>query len=188
MCGMKSVGLILLLCLFVGLTVPDKTERVAFGVRIGVVANGQMVNYVAIKYTPSGTIKEQRFYTRDEFIHVLSGDWPTPYNPTKKDLFEENKIVGGIIFKEEFMKKYTYCPAFDSLWKIRYADYPTRGGPNERGWSLGIYSPSLKQTKYIADRYHISYLDNDYVMDTNFWHLLKDVTDSVWISEYKNLK
>ena len=174
--------------LFSGLTVPDQPFRLAFGVRIGVVANGQMVNYIAIKYSPSGSIKEQRFYTRDEFIHVLSGDWPSPYNIIKENLFEKNEVQGGIVYQKEFEKKYSYCPAFDSLWKIRYSDYPMRGGPNERGWSLGIYSPSLKQTKYLADRYHISYLDNDYVMDTNFWHLLQDVTDSTWIVDYKNLK
>lgn len=186
---MKFLVPVILLFTLGGSTLPDPgVGRAVFGVRIGLVANGQMVSYVGIRYNPTGTVKEERFFTREEFIHVLSGDWPSPYNPTKKNLFEENKIVGGVIFNDTFMKKYTYCPAFDSLWKIRYSGYPTLNGPKEIGWSLGIYTPSLKQTKHLADRYNIKYLDNDYVIDTNFWKLLHDVTDSAWISEYKNLK
>lgn len=185
---MKPLLLILLLLISGGLVAPDPQVRAVFGVRVGYVANGQMVNYIAMRYTSTGAISDQRFYTRDEFIHILSGDWPSPYNPTRKNLFEENKVMGGVIFNDTFMKKYTYCPAFDSLWKIRYADYPTLGGPKELGWSLGIYMPSLKQVKYLSDRYHIGHIDNDYVIDTNFWHLLQDVTDSTWIVNYKNLK
>ncbi len=166
----------------------QQTDRSVFGVRIGLASNGQMVTFIGLTITPSGTVRNQRFYTHDEFIHVLSGDWPSPFNPGKKNLFEVNKVIGGIIVNDTFMKKYAYCPAFDSLWKIRYADYPTLGGTREPGWSLGIYTPSLKQVKYISDRYHISYLDNDYVVDTNFWQLLRDVTDTAWIIEYKNLK
>ena len=184
---MKYLILIIVFLTLGGSTVPT-ADRSVFGVRIGVASNGQMVTYVGVTLTPSGNIRSQRFFSRDEFINVLSGEWPSPYNPQRKNLFEENKVFGGVIFNDTFMKKYTYCPAFDSLWKIRYADYPFLGGPRDPGWSLGIYSPSLKQTKYLADRYHISYLDNDYVVDTNFWQLLRDVTDSVWISEYKNLK
>jgi len=186
---MRHLLLILLCCVLGGSTMPEPTDRVVFGVRISVGANSQIVSYVAMRYSPDGVLREKRNYTHDEFIRVVSGDWPSSYNPKKQNLFELNGVQGGVIYNDTFKKSYPYCPAFDSLWKIRYSDYPFKGGERSgTGWSLGIYSPSLKQQKYIADHYHIKYLDTDFIIDTNFWQLLKDVQDSAWISSYKNLK
>lgn len=167
----------------------EPTDRVVFGVRVAMVANSQLVSYVAMRYSPDGILREKRNYTRDEFIRVVSGDWPSNFNPKRINYFEENGVPGGVIYNDTFKKSYPYCPAFDSLWKIRYADYPFKGGElSGTGWSLGIYTPSLKQVKYVSDRYHIKYMDTEFIVDTNFWQLLKDVQDSAWISSYRNLK
>jgi hypothetical protein len=161
-------------------------EKVVFGVRIATEANSQVVGYIAIKYDGDGIIKSKRVFTsRDEFTKVLAGFWPSPFNPNKVNFFIENKVQGGVLKDSVLRRDYPYCPAFDSLWKLRFSDWPYNNKPLEKGWSLNLFRPSLKQEKYLCDRYGIKHMDSDYIVDTAFWQLLRDVTDSTWIANYK---
>ena len=184
--GVKQVILILI-CLF-SLSfseVKPPPVRYVFGARISIGVNSSMVSFVAMKYSADGILRAKRVYTsKDEFIKVLSGYWPSPFNPGRIDYFKANKIVGGVFVNDTIRVEIGYCPSLDSLWKIRFSDWPYHGH-NEAGWSLDKTRPSLKQEKYLADRYHIKQLDFDYIVDTNFWKLLYDVTDPKWIEEYK---
>jgi len=169
------------------LLAPPKETRVVFGVRIAMGQNSQMTSFIAMRYGTDGSLREKKLFQQDEFIKVLSGYWPSPFNPKRINYFEQENIFGGVLVDSVLKKNYPYCPAFDSLWKIRFSDYPFRGS-SETGWSLGMYKPSLKQEKFLADRYHIDHLDLDYVIDTNFWVLLRDVTDSMWIANYRSIQ
>jgi hypothetical protein len=164
----------------------SQESRAVFGVRISMGPNSQLVSFVALRYTPDGILREKRNYNRDEFIRILSGDWPSPFNPKKRNLLAENGIFGGVYYNDTIKKSYPFCPVLDSLWKIRYSDWPFRNG-NERGWSKGLYRPSSSQEQYLANRYHFKQMDTEYILDTNFWRLLKDVSDSNWRFEYQSL-
>ncbi|WP_343606293.1 hypothetical protein [Fluviicola sp.] len=178
--------------LFIGLffsfafsDVKQPSSRVIFGAKISTGPNSTMVSFVAMRYSSDGVLRAKRYYTsKDEFIKVLSGYWPSPFNPQRIDYFKENKVMGGVFVNDTIRVEIGYCPALDSLWKIRFSDWPYKGW-NEAGWSLNRMRPGLKQEEYIAKRYHIKQLDFDYIVDTNFWQLLYDVTDSTWISNYK---
>ncbi len=176
---------LLLLFSFSFSKVKPPSYRVVFGAKISTGANSSVVSFVAMKYSDDGILRAKRFFTsKDEFIKVLSGYWPSPFNPGRVDYFKQNKIVGGVFVNDTMLVEIGYCPSLDSLWKIRFSDWPYMGR-NEAGWSLNRTRPSLKQEEYLAKRYNIKQLDFDYVVDTNFWKLLYDVTDSVWIENYK---
>jgi hypothetical protein len=161
------------------------TFKYVFGARISTGSNSQMVSYIAMKYSEDGILRGTRVYTsKDEFIKVLSGYWPSPFNPNKIDYFKQNKVMGGVFVNDTIRAEVGYCPALDSLWKIRFSDWPYQGR-NEPGWSLNRTRPSLKQEEYLVKRYNIKQFDFDYIVDTNFWNLLYDVTDSTWIENYK---
>lgn len=183
---MKYCILILLLLFSFSFSKVDQPSyRIVFGARISTGSNSSVVSFVAMRYSNDGILRAKRVFTsRDEFIKVLSGYWPSPFNPGKIDYFKQNKIVGGVFVNDTIQAKIGYCPALDSLWKIRFSDWPYHG-KNEAGWSLGRTRPSLKQEEYLAKRYNIKQLDFDYIVDTCFWKLLYDVTDSTWIENYK---
>ena len=177
--------ILLLLFSFSFSKVDQPSYRIVFGARISIGANSRVVSFVAMRYSNDGILRAKRVFTsKDEFIKVLSGYWPSPFNPGKIDYFKQNKIVGGVFVNDTIRAEIAYCPALDSLWKIRFSDWPYHG-KNEAGWSLGRIRPSLKQEEYLAKRYNIKQLDFDYIVDTCFWKLLYDVTDSTWIENYK---
>lgn len=175
----------LVICLLCSPGVPEG-DRGVFGVRIAMDANSHLTTFIAIRYSKEGILREKRTLSRDEFIKFISGEWPSNYNPKRENLFEVNGVDGGMLYIDTLGKKIPFCPALDSLWKIRYPVYPFKQMPGT-GWSAGLYRPSLKQEKYFADRYHIKQMDFEYIVDTNFWRLLKDVTDPTWIENYKGL-
>ncbi|MNU73038.1 hypothetical protein D3C71_625130 [compost metagenome] len=165
--------------------VKQPSSKVVFGVKISTGTNSSLVSFVAMRYSGDGVLRAKRIYTsKDEFIKVLSGYWPSPFNPQKIDYFKENNVMGGVFVNDTIRIEVGYCPALDSLWKIRFSDWPYKGW-NQAGWSLNKSRPGLKQEEYLSKRYNIKQLDFDYIVDTNFWNLLYDVTDSTWISNYK---
>lgn len=171
--------------------VPSKSDEVemryVFGVRISTGTNSQMVSFIAKKMTLDGTVKAQRYFTdQAEFIKVVSGFWPSPFNPKKINYFEKYEVFGGVYVNDTINAKISYCPAMDSLWKIRFSEWPQHGY-NEAGWSLDKYRPSLKQEEYLSKRYNFKQLDFDYIVDTNFFNLLRDVGDPEWVMNYRSL-
>jgi len=167
--------------------VPEQETRVVFGARISMTQNSEMTTFIAMRYGTDGTLREQKVINRDDFIRILSGFWPSPFNPKRINYFEKENIFGGVFVDSVLLEKVPYCPALDNLWKVRYSDYPFQGG-SEEGWSLGMYKPSEKQEEYLYDRYGVGDLDMDFFIDTNFWTLLRDVSDSTWIMNYKSIQ
>lgn len=183
---MRTFSLLIIWLSFVSIRSVEPGSKSIFGVRISTEAGSQLTSFVALRYSTEGVLREKRIYSKDEFIKILSGFWPSPYNPKRVNLFEQNKVFGGVFVNDTIKQTVAYCPIFDSLWKIRFSDFPYNNGRGA-GWSQNQFRPSLKQEKYLADRYNVKQLDFEYIVDTNFWNLLRDTSDSTWVMMYKNL-
>lgn len=179
--------------IFIGLTFLFCTSinaptalRPVFGVRVSYQADGSFVNILA--YLHDGRVlTKKKVMSFKEFCHVASGDWPSIYNPTRENLFDKEGVTGGIYQDSITLKKYPYCPAMDSLWKLRYRSYPFPGN-NELGWSQNAYNPSNPQKRYLYLRYGIEQIDTHQFIDTSFWKILRDVRDITWIGTYMNVQ
>jgi hypothetical protein len=185
---MRSIILILLWLVAASVhTNPDAGQpRTVFGVRIGLTSNSQTEEFVAVRYNAYGQMREKKVLQRDDLIRVLSGYWPSPFNPDRTDYFAKYGIFGGVYEDSTTLEKIPYCPALDSLWKIKFSMYPFKG-TNETGWAGGLYNPSGPQKNYLKKRYGVEHLDLEFFADTSFWNLLHDVTDSTWIENYRFL-
>jgi hypothetical protein len=56
------------------------------------------------------------------------------------------------------------------------------------GWSNKLHKPAPKQEVFLYNNYNIKQIDADFFLDTNFWKLMNDVIDPVWINNYKSLR
>lgn len=167
--------------------IPAETEpRSVFGVRVSIGANSMLTTYVC--YINTGRVlTHKRVCDEATFINIVSGHWPSIYNPKRENLFEKNGVNCDVFVDSTTLQKFPTCVPFDSLWKIRFSVYPftTR---SELGWSNKYHKPSPSQEIYLVNRYGINHIDGDFFLDTSFWLLLKDVTDPDWIANYKSLK
>lgn len=166
--------------------VPPQMTKPVFGVALGY--NQMNEYYTLVAYQKVGTnLINKRILRRDQFIYYFSGFYPSKYNPNGINYFDKYRIWGGVFVDSISHEKIPYCPALDSLWKLKYAEFPTRGGIERYGWSNGELNPSGNQMSYLKQRYHINDLNNSYIIDTNFIQLLRDMTDSLWVVNYKAL-
>ena len=157
--------------------------RTEFGLRISFQADGS--HSLIICYINNGRAKAlKRIMTPREFIYYSSGEWPSIYNKKRENLLEKHQILGGILKDSLTLKEYIYFPAIDSVWKIRYDQFAFAEG---FGWSQGKYKPSPNQSAYLYKEYGVKNLDTDYFTDTNFWKIMRDVTDTSWINTYRLL-
>jgi hypothetical protein len=183
---MKHIRLII--CwLFCASVVPAPPQpRAVFGVRIAFQANSEMTTFVC--FLDQGyALSHKRILSKTEFIQIASGKWPSIYNPERINYFEERQLNCGM-FRDTFeLKEHPECIPFDSLWKIRFSTYPFRSS-GEMGWSSKLYRPSEKQESFLYHNYNVRSIDENFFLDTNFWKLLSDVQDPVWISNYKSLR
>jgi hypothetical protein len=164
---------------------PNPTIRGIFGVKIGVQATGQL--YFLQAFINNGrTITHQRLLTKDEFTKFASGYWPSIYNPNRFDYLHEYKLYCGLALDTASQQKHCYCLPLDSLWKIRFSNFPFNNN-SETGWSRLPFKPSASQEEYLKDRYNVNNLNVSYFIDEKFWLLLKDVQDPIWVKQYKSL-
>lgn len=181
--------LLFIICWIVTSSVVFKqpTVRGVFGVRVAFQANSQMLTFVC--FLDNGRIlTNKRVVSQDEFIKIASGFWPSIYNPDRINYFEERQLLCGVYVDSFSQKETTYCAPFDSLWKLRFSMFPLRGNNLEEGWSSKLYRPSPKQELYLYNTYQVRNVDADFFLDTNFWKLMSDLQDPVWIANYKSLK
>ncbi len=159
--------------------------RGTFGVCVSYQATGKVTTYIACMNN-GGRYSQRRTLLEDEFVKYASGYWPSIYNPERENLFAKEELSCGVIIDSINRKQYPYCSPMDSLWKIRFRDYPWQGR-QEPGWSNKNYRPSSGQEKYLYKEFGIYNIDRDFFIDTNFWKLLRSVNDKEWINHYKNL-
>ncbi len=180
-------GIILLffICSSVHFNVATKT---VFAVRVAPQATGDMVTIMA--YFNNGTNNTyKKPLSLKEFCFFASGEWPSVYNRNRINLFELNGVVGGVL-PNEFTNKptYPYCPSLDSLWKLRFNEYPYLGESRGDGWSQDKWLPGKRQMNYLTDNYGVGTLDAHYFADTSFWKILRDVMDPEWIENYRYMR
>lgn len=162
------------------------TSRPVFGVRVSIGSNSRLCTYVC--YLDNGRVlTKKRIVDEQSFIKIVSGEWPSIYNPKRINFFEENGVNCGMVFDSTSYKNVGVCNPLDSLWKIRFGTYPFKHR-TDLGWSNKYHKPSPKQEKYIFDRYEVDHVDSKFFLDTNFWRLLNDVKDTSWIRNYKSLR
>jgi hypothetical protein len=159
--------------------------RAVFGVRIAVQANSELITFVGF-LNNGRTLSRGKILTEREFIYIASGEWPSIYNPERRNYFEEHNLNIGILKDSLTLKETFYCVPCDSLWKIRFSRYPFNT-LNEKGWSNELFRPSNLQEKYLYDEFNIGNIDSDYFLDSNFWELLSDVQNNDWVLNYKSI-
>lgn len=157
-----------------------------FGVRVSIGSNSELCTFVCFLYN-GRVLTQKRILDEQSFIKIVSGEWPSIYNPKRINYFEENGVSCGTVFDSTTFKRVGLCNPLDSLWKIRFGTYPFQHR-TDLGWSNKYHKPSPKQEKYIFDRYDVDHVDTKFFLDTNFWRLLKDVEDTAWIRNYKSLR
>jgi hypothetical protein len=158
-----------------------------FGVAFGY--NQMNEYYHLVAYQRIGeNLLNKRILRRDDFIYYFSGFYPSKYNPTRINYFDKYGIFGGVYVDSISNEKIPYCPSLDSLWKIRYSEYPALDASEHYGWSNDKLNPSPGQMEYLKNRYNIKGINNEYIMDKHFIQLLRDATDSLWIENYKSIQ
>ena len=178
---------LLLICIWLvsASVIRMEAVRPVFGVNVSIGANSQITSFVCYLYN-GRVLTQKKIVDKETFVKIVSGVWPSVYNPKRIDYFEQNEIDCSMITDSITEKKIVGCLPMDSLWKIRFSTYPFQH-KSELGWSNKYYKPSPNQEKYLSERYGISHIDGDYFLDTNFWQLLKDVIDVDWIKNYKSI-
>lgn len=100
-------------------------------------------------------------------------------------------------YKHEYIvdNKKVECQILSELWKLRYRNdirvknymYKKTLGPEFRGWAVDSYFPSVPQIEYLKKTYGSDGLDS-FIYGEKLYQLLKDVQDSTWIENYKNIR
>lgn len=158
----------------------------ALGIVSNATGNNHLLTFVIISFFEGEMIASQQI-TRETFIRMASGDWPSKANPTKQDMFVENGIeVCGRYVDTITNKKVYLCDPLDSLWKVRYNEHPYVF--DDTGWSHGKFKPNRRQMAFLYQEYEVSNISVDYFIGNFMWKLLRDVQDSTWRMHYKSLE
>lgn len=165
---------------------PQPTPRPVFGLQVRFQMVTQMYTFVAFLDNGHG-LTYKKILTTDDFVKIASGHWPSIYNPNRENLFEKNNVFCGMFQDSLMLHAVPYCFPVDSLWKLRYSEFPFRS-MQAKGWAGRESRPSDRQIKYLQENYNVYNLDNEYFLDTNMWKILRDVRDSTWIQNYISLR
>ncbi|TXI87233.1 MAG: hypothetical protein E6Q37_02465 [Crocinitomicaceae bacterium] len=166
--------------------VPNPSLRPVFGVQVRPQTGSNMFTFVA--FLDNGReLTYRKILNTDDFVRIASGHWPSIYNPTRENLLEKNRIACGMFNDSIHLKLIPYCFATDSLWKIRFSEYPFNNGSG-KGWAGDYSKPSARQALYLKENYKVDNVDHNYFLDTNFWKIMRDIQDTAWIAHYKSLK
>lgn len=186
---MKSINFILVLTLFLGYLNLSVTNvpfpKGVFAAKISLQSSGQLFTLYAFIHDGK-TLNKQKILSKEEFVRFASGNWPSIYNPNRIDYFKEKSITCGTIKDDASYREVSFCVPLDSLWKVRYAAFPFSTS-SETGWSKNNYQPSERQAEFLYKNYGVSNLDVSFIIDDNFWKLLKDIQNPSWIRTYKSL-
>jgi hypothetical protein len=162
-----------------------QSVKTVFAVQVNMQTNSQM--YTIYVFTDNGrTLTNKKHLTKDDFVKFASGKWPSIYNPKRLNLLEENKILCGLMKDSITKKDVVYCSPLDSLWKLRFSDYPFNNG-KDKGWSSEMYKPSSNQAIFLRDNYGVKDIDFEYFIGENFWKIMQDVQNPDWIKKYRSL-
>lgn len=147
--------------------------------------NSEMLTFGFIS-TRNDQIVSVQNVSRQVFMYTAMGYYPGIVNMKRENLFFKNGVDSCFLVKDEYDKIVDYyAPPIDSLWKLRYKDHPMLW--DEFGWSNEPYKPAYNQMVYLDSMYGIKNVLTDYIYGDNLYSLLRDITKSDWISNYKSL-
>lgn len=150
-----------------------------FGVLLSVNTTGHDMIYAIITEDASG--KSHKFISRQEFVNIAQGKWRLKPNIKQENLFEKHGIVWGYDEDRDLL----HVPILDSLWKVRYRQFPYIRGAN--GWANDVYMPSPAQQVYLADSFGVKNVNTDFFSGEDFWKLLQSAQSEDWKLEYKSM-
>ena len=139
-------------------------------------ANGEgsnLVRYGIIDVSKRGN-KTLHYLNRENFMYEFTGNRPSKANPDTLD----------------FMREYNISyQAIKTLWKIKYSEYPwhQKYANDVIGWAGMAQAPSIRQMKFLK-KYGINKFITEPIYGDSLIHLLQDVQDESWRTEYMNLK
>jgi hypothetical protein len=157
-------------------------KNYSFGVKLGIAPSGALTQYAIIRYKNDALVSIQPT-DLSRLVKIATGRWPLPKTYIFHDYFKQYNMNNDSLPDGTPID---YGVAFDSLWKVRFSHHPFDQN-REDGWSQGDIRPSLKQQKFIYDRYGVRGYDQAYFADSSFFKLLKDVMNPAWVEEYKSL-
>jgi len=160
--------------------------RIGFGVKIGILPTGGITQYAIIHYRQEKLTQIQPV-DLNTMIKVATGKYPIPRTNVFVDFFKENAVSHIKLPDTTYLPKENYYVAFDSIWKIRFDVHPFDSKKGD-GWSIGKHRPSLPQQEYLYRTYGARAYDQDYICDTSFYKLMRDVIDTAWIRQYKAMR
>ena len=66
--------------------------RGVFGVRVSIGANSKICTYVCY-INNNRVLTKKKIVDRKSFIKIVSGEWPSIYNPKRINFFKEKRVV-----------------------------------------------------------------------------------------------
>ena len=193
--GMRCTRLLLPALTLVGLLLPlgsgagparPLLATFTFGLSLSPGLNNELFTLFEVKEFEGKVIGTVPL-TRNTFMLQAQGAAPSKANPTGENLFAKFDIPLCLPLKwPEDQRPLGDCEVFDSLWKLRYWDFPYRpmeGQHPGKGWSEKRDAPSPRQLLLLTD-YGILYL-NGMAKGENVFRLLHDVSDSSWVDNYR---
>lgn len=160
--------------------------NVTFGVKIGILPTGGLVQFAIIHYR-NGRPSGMQPVSRNELVKIGIGEWPVPGTRYSFHNFFDEQGLLNTKNEDETEQPINFQAALDSLWKIRFVEHPFDKKQGQ-GWSQGGARPSLRQQEFIYTNYGVRGYDQDFFTDTSFFKLLRDVIDPSWIEYYKSLR
>ncbi len=150
-----------------------------FAVLLSVSTVGHDMTYAIVTEDSGG--KSHKFISRQEFINIALGKWRLKPNIKQENLLDKYGIAWG--YDEETDQ--LVIPALDSLWKVRYKNFPYLRGVV--GWANGDYMPSAAQQIYLADSFKVRNINTEFFSGDEFWKLLQSVQSNTWRDNYKSM-
>lgn len=143
-----------------------------FAITLTPTINGQqMYNTAIVLKTKSGKLIPT-YITKTNFLLQITGQQESKANPNNVNYMKEYQI---------------FWQTFDQLWKLQYSEYPfdRKQNPDTKGWAKMKYSPSKGQLQFLR-QYGIKNI-TDFFYGKNLFRILKDIQDTNWVGNYKNL-
>jgi hypothetical protein len=156
--------------------IPSKSY---FGILLSTTTMGYDMTFAVITEEADGR-KSHKHITRQEFVYIAQGQWRLKPNFQQENLFEKYGIPWGYDDRNRL-----HCPILDSLWKVRYREFPYIRG--SFGWANDVYMPSAEQQLYLFENFGVYNVNNNFFEGDNMWKLLQSLTSEEWKAMYKSL-
>ncbi|HEU4717436.1 MAG TPA: hypothetical protein VFU15_06375 [Bacteroidia bacterium] len=143
--------------------------------------------------------------TRNEFLAIASGWGTSSVNPKNENLFAKYGVQNCGYFPDTIIRHVLYkggvaCSPVDNLWRLYCGEYPffiqspvadtlhkqdiQDPGVSDAGWANDTLRPSDGQIG-ILQGYGVRFF-TDIIYGENAFHLLHDMQDPAWVSNYKS--